>query len=56
MTVTSGQQTLNLAPCIITHKGYTEIRIPSIDSNGRWYTRDIKVFGKCRIDMGRDQA
>jgi hypothetical protein len=53
---TSGQQTGTLTPSVLTRKDYTEIRLPSIDVNGRWYMREIRVWGGARIDLGRDQA
>jgi hypothetical protein len=51
-----GQQTICMTPCVITQKGYTEIRVPSVDGNGRWYLREIRVWGGTRVDLGRDSA
>lgn len=50
------QQTIGLVPVVFTRKDYMEIRLPTVDQNGRWYVREIKVWGDCRVDLGRGQA
>lgn len=50
------QQTGSLTPVVFTRKDYTEIRLPTVDHHGRWYVREIKVWGDCRVDLGRGQT